>query len=245
MKFPLIEKRNFFTTLHCVTFLLAIGGENIEPHSYGANSDFDILESQCSIMVYPSDGTIFSLDENPMISVAVSGCPFPPAATEVKIEFGPNAPHFSWQLEYGLSESGIDLDLPHTLPDGDYQGTVRIGAPYSLLAPVHFIRATLALPVLEIVFPIPGFAFGRRAAPWLQVLVSDAGHAARGIRQVNHLLDVRVDGTSIGRMRDTNGRRIHLPPGVGERRVDVAVLDAAGRATAANASLTVVVADSV
>jgi hypothetical protein len=197
-------------------------------------------------MIFPSDGTIFSTEDIPIISIAVSGCPFPPAnvAADIKLDFGSNAPHFNWHLEHGLSETGMDLELPNSLPDGEYRGHARISSPYSLTAPVHFFRATLSSPTLEIVFPIPGFIFGRRSVPWLQVLVSDPGHAARGLRQVNHLLDVRVEGESIGRMRDTNGRRIHLPPGVGDRRVDLEVLDAAGRRTGANASLVVAVADA-
>ncbi len=195
-------------------------------------------------MAFPTDGTIFSIDETPTISIAVSGCPFIPMSTQIVLDFGPSAPHFSWNLEHGLSESGIDLELPPNLPDGDYSGVARIGAPYHILAPLHFIRATLTSPVLDIVFPVPGFAFGRRSAPWLQVLVSDAGHAARGVRQVNHLLDIIVDGAPIGRLRSVNGRRIHIPPGVGERRVSLAVLDAAGRPAGANASLVILVRDA-
>ena len=227
--------------LICGALLLSTAG-NMSYTEVDFGEVIETSEPQCSIMMFPSDGTIFMKDDTPIISIAVSGCPFSPVAADISLELGSDAPHFNWHLEHGLSDAGVDLELPSTLPDGEYRGSARISAPYSLLAPVHFFRATLDSPSLEIVFPIPGFVFGNRSAPWLQVLVSDAGHAARGVRQVNHLLHVTVDGASIGRMRNTNGRRIHLPPGVGDRRVDLEVLDAAGRHTGASASLVVSVA---
>ncbi len=71
--------------------------------------------------------------------------------------------------------------------------------------------------------------------------MEDEGHAARGVRQVHHLLDLRVAGRPVGRYASVNGRRIYLAGaelGPGEWAVEAEVLDVTGAATGAAAAAT-------
>ena len=83
-------------------------------------------------------------------------------------------------------------------------------------------KLTTGARQLQVVFPVPGFVFGRASQAWLQVLVIDEGARARGVREVGYVLDVLVNGTHVHSVRGANGRRIYVPaarPGAADRRL--------------------------
>jgi hypothetical protein len=78
-----------------------------------------------------------------------------------------------WSLAHGIDEYGVELELPRSLPDEQYSGTLGLHPPYNLVLPLRFTKLSTSPRQLDVVFPVPGFVFGRRSQPWLQVLVRD------------------------------------------------------------------------
>ncbi len=163
----------------------------------------------CAASAEPNDGaTVFHDDANPVLFIAVGFCPRAERARSaagsrlsvaVDLTLEPGGRRFQWNLAHGIDEYGVELELPRSLPDEQYRGTVGLRAPYNVVLPVQFTKLSTGERHLQLVFPVPGFVFGRKSQPWLQVLVSDAQAHARGVREIGYLLQVlrRVRGAHV------------------------------------------------
>jgi hypothetical protein len=142
-----------------------------------------------------------------------------------------DAPARQWNLVHGIDEYGVELELPRNLPDEQYHGTVGLHPPYNVVLPVRFTKLSTGQRELEVVFPVSGFVFGRRAQPWLQVLVRDHLAHERGVREVGYILHVHINGTLAHTVRSPNGRRVFVSALPGANAVELVVLDVLGEPT--------------
>ena len=226
----------------CCALVVRVGGDD----AWQAEVQADEHGEGCTASAEPNDGTVFRDEAVPVVFVAVGFCPRAElahaagqgraVAVELKVE--PGGRQFRWNLEHGIDEFGVELQLPRNLPDEVYRGSIALSAPYNLVLPIHFARLTTGARQLQVVFPVPGFVFGRASQAWLQVLVIDEGARARGVREVGYVLDVLVNGTHVHSVRGANGRRIYVPAArPGANAVRLLVKNILGTAAALRAFL--------
>lgn len=175
---------------------LAAGADDGEHAANQVDEDGE----QCAASAEPNDGaTVFPDEASPVLFIAVGFCPRAERAraaagarlsVAVDLTLEPGGRRFQWSLAHGIDEYGVELELPRSLPDEQYRGTVGLRAPYNVVLPVQFTKLSTGERRLQLVFPVPGFVFGRKSLPWLQVLVSDAQAHARGVREIGYLLQV-------------------------------------------------------
>ena len=100
-------------------------------------------------------------------------------------------------------------------------------------------------PAIKVLFPVPGFAFGRDSRPWVQILVTDKAQEVMGIREVRYSVAMTdQNGISLGIRNSTNGNKIHVVLPQGLHHVTFQVHDIMGRLTDARASIAVNVSAS-
>jgi hypothetical protein len=199
----------------------------------------------CAASVEPNDGSVFRDEASPVIFIAVGFCPRVERAlatglrrsTIVELKLEPGSRRFRWDLAHGIDEFGIELELPTNLPDEDYRGTVGLQAPYNIVLPVHFVKLSTSLREIDLVFPVPGFVFGRSSHPWLQVLVRDEQARARGVREIRYILQVHINETLARTVRSPNGNRIYVSARPGINSVHLSVLNVLGEPVGVTADL--------
>ena len=226
----------------CCALVVRVGGDD----AWQAEVQADEHGEGCTASAEPNDGTVFRDEAVPVLFVAVGFCPRAERAhaagsgraVAVELKLEPGGRQFRWNLEHGIDEFGVELQLPRNLPDEVYRGSIALSAPYNLVLPIHFAKLTTGARQLQVVFPVPGFVFGRASQAWLQVLVIDEGARARGVREVGYLLDVLVNGTHVHSVRSANGRRIYVPAArPGANAVRLIVKNVLGTAAALRACL--------
>lgn len=139
----------------------------------------------------------------------------------------------------------MDIDLPGWLPDDEYRGDLLVETPQQIQRQVHFWRVSMQDPAIKVLFPVPGFAFGRGSSPWVQILVTDKAQEALGIREVRCSVAMTdQDGNSLGRRDLPNGNKMYVGLTEGVHTVTFQVHDVMGMPADARASTTVNVSAS-
>jgi len=160
----------------CLT--LAAGADDNGGHEAAQQADED--GEWCAAAAEPNDGaTVFRDEANPVLFIAVGFCPRAERAraaaqlsVDVDLTLEPGGRRFQWSLAHGIDEYGVELELPRSLPDEQYRGNVGLRAPYNLVLPVRFTKLSTSERRLKLVFPVPGFVFGKNSQNILTSLVN-------------------------------------------------------------------------
>ena len=204
--------------LLALALCLALAASSADDDGGHATNQADEDGEGCAASAEPNDvATVFPDEASPVLFIAVGFCPRAERAraaagsrlsVAVDLTLEPGGRRYQWSLAHGIDEYGVELELPRSLPDEQYRGTIGLRAPYNVVLPVQFTKLSTGERHLQLVFPVPGFVFGRKSQPWLQVLVSDAQAHARGVREIGYLLQVlRRVRVAHQRARHTRARR--------------------------------------